>query len=166
MGRSRYRREAVAVNRLPPQTAAGKLTNPGSPRPCGVTRTPTGLCTAPGLSTPSWTPSAGRAPHIPRRAVKEATAQVPLRARWSPGRRGAIPAAAPVFSSLTGTGQAVHNRTRRLYIPDSSKILGCVLPHSNSSRCHTLGRYSGRQAVPNPASNAFKHYHTTGKADK
>jgi len=139
MGRSRYRREAVAVNRLPPQPAAGKtLTNHGSPRPCGVARTPTGLCIAPGPPALSCTPPAGRSPHIPRRAVKEATAQVPSPAVWSPGRRGAIPAAAPTSSSPAGVGQNVHNRSRRLDMPDGPDIRMCVYHPSNSSRSHAL----------------------------
>ena len=86
----------------------------------------------------------GRSPHIPRSAVKEATAQVSSPALWSRGRRGRIPipAAAPVFSrgGWALNRQTVHTPARSVDIPAKRDC-------SNSSRSHALWGYGSRNAV-------------------
>jgi hypothetical protein len=83
----------------------------------------------------------GHPPHTPtRRAAKGARVVVPS-PTWSPGRRGAggfsIPvAAASISSSRTGIGQAVHNSSRSVDIPDSFKSRSGVYDHSNSPYTH------------------------------
>jgi len=73
------------------------------------------------------------------RAAKGTAAPSPSPALWSPGRRGQIPSAAASTSfRWIAVGQAVHNSSCGVDMPDSFKSRAEVYDHSNSSYTHAL----------------------------
>jgi len=168
MAGSGRRRHAIAVTRVSAPIAAGKLTGRRSLGARGVART----TTTPRLTihAPSTLSPIDRPPHTSPRAVKEATALVPTPA-WSPGRRGAIPVAAPIscqpmdcharggvavsVSKLASSLQraaapapssptGTGQSVHRLPSPVyTSDIRECVLDRSNSSPAQVLCEYRG-----------------------
>jgi hypothetical protein len=74
-------------------------------------------------------PETGRFPHTPGgRSRGPRLKQVPLRAVWSPGRRGPIPAAAPVFLHLRTGQNSPFGRVRAGAFPELFQVRQILRP--------------------------------------
>jgi len=135
MGKSRYRRHAIAPTWVCPQTAAGK---PSKPRGNQELLSVAGF---PPASVPPQPPT-GRLPHNPWRAVKGTTALSPSPAPWSP-RASRLPSPVCRGAHFFATEQIVQRLPGPLYTSDirENAAIG-----SNSSRSQALCGYRSSQS--------------------